>query len=72
MIADLYLGNEQINLALVANGLAWHYTKYSDDQTLAAAQREAATNKRGLWNDPRYVAPWDWRKLSKEERDLLR
>ena len=72
MIADLYLDDTQINLALVAYGLAWHYTKYSSDETLAAAQRTAAANKLGLWSDPRYVAPWDWRKLSKAERDKLR
>ena len=74
MIADLYRDGETISLnaALVHAGLAWHYTKYSDDPNLAAFQIDAATNKRGLWSDPRYVAPWDWRKLSKAERDLLR
>ena len=68
LIADLYRNGETISLnaALVHAGLAWHYTEYSDDETLAAA------NQRGLWSDPRYVAPWDWRKLSKEERDKLR
>lgn len=28
--------------------------------------------KLGLWSDPRFVAPWEWRKLSKVERDRLR
>ena len=74
IIADLYRNGETISLnaALVHAGLAWHYTEYSDDETLAATQDDAAANQRGLWSDPRYVAPWDWRKLSKEERDKLR
>ena len=74
MIADLYRDGEtmSVNAALVHAGLAWHYTKYSSDETLTAAQREAEANQLGLWSDPRYVAPWDWRKLSKEERDKLR
>ena len=74
MIADLYRDGEtmSVNAALVHSGLAWHYTKYSSDETLTAAQREAEANQLGLWSDPRYVAPWDWRKLSKDERDKLR
>ncbi|WP_407699771.1 thermonuclease family protein [Stieleria sedimenti] len=58
---------------LVAAGLAWYYTQYAlDDTELANAECKAREAERGLWADPRHVAPWDWRKLSKEERDQLR
>ena len=72
-IADVYLGdNTFINRELVKRGLAWHYKEYSDDPRLAENEREARLQKLGLWSDSRHVAPWDWRKLSKEERDELR
>ncbi len=46
---------------MVADGLAWHFTRYSDDKRLAAAEREARAARVGLWADEAPVAPWDWR-----------
>ena len=68
----MIIDGENLNSALVAAGLAWHYKRYSDDETLARAERDARAASLGLWSDPRHVAPWDWRKLSKDERDKLR
>jgi micrococcal nuclease len=72
LLGDVMIDGKSVNLALVAAGLAWHYVQYSSDETLAAAQRDAQRDRRGLWSDARHVAPWDWRKLSKVERDKLR
>ena len=72
MVAELYLEEQRITLAIVEAGLAWHAPQYSDDPKLAAAQHDARSEPRGLWTDHRYLAPWEWRKLSKEERDQLR
>ena len=72
VVAELYLENQRITLAIVEAGLAWHAPRYSDDPKLAKAQHEACSEPRGLWTDHRFVAPWDWRRLSKEERDQLR
>jgi len=71
-IADVYDEQGHVNLWLVQQGLAWHYTAYSDDVGLAAAEEHAKAANRGLWSDKRHVAPWNWRKLSKVERDELR
>lgn len=72
-IGDVYSESTLVNLELVCAGLAWHYVQYApDDKALAAAEAEARKAKRGLWSDARHVAPWDWRKLSKAERDKLR
>ncbi len=71
-IADLYVEGVHVNLWLVQQGLAWHYTAYSDDLALATAEQMAKKAGRGLWSDPRRVAPWNWRKLSKVERDTYR
>ncbi len=71
-IADLYDERGHINQWLVEQGLAWHYTAYSSNPDLASAESGARQAKRGLWSDPRHVAPWNWRKLSKVERDRFR
>ena len=72
LIADVHYGEKWLSLELVKAGLAWHYKKYSSDKLLADAEIAARESIIGLWGDPRHVAPWDWRKLSKEEMDKLR
>jgi len=59
-------------LSLLRAGLAWHYVRYDQSEVYAAAEATAKAAKRGLWRDPRPVAPWDWRKLPKAERDEVR
>ncbi len=61
------------NVSMVTNGLAWHYVKYApDDKELAGAEKWAREQRLRLWSDPRRIPPWEWRKLSKAERDKLR
>ena len=43
-------------------GLAWHYKHYDNTEAYAQAEQTARDNKRGLWSDPRAVAPWEFRK----------
>ncbi|WP_439881847.1 thermonuclease family protein [Pontibacter sp. MBLB2868] len=51
-----------LNEELVKNGFAWHYKAYSTDKNLANAEADARRFKRGLWQDPNPIAPWDYRK----------
>ncbi|MEO2013288.1 MAG: thermonuclease family protein [Fuerstiella sp.] len=68
VVEDLFLNGE-----LVKRGLAWHYKYYSDDKRLADAENNARLKKLGLWGGShKVIAPWDWRKLSKDERDEFR
>ena len=64
-LGNVYLGDLWINREQVVRGLAWHYTYYSDDPSLAAAEAEARQFHRGLWQDRRPVPPWDWRRQGK-------
>ncbi|MFC6999106.1 thermonuclease family protein [Rufibacter roseus] len=52
---------------LIKNGFAWHYTAYSKDPELARLEAEARADKRGLWDHPNPVAPWDFRRPKKGE-----
>ncbi|MCP4171580.1 MAG: hypothetical protein GY758_12490 [Fuerstiella sp.] len=68
MVGALFLKRE-----LVRRGLVRHYNEYSDDKRLADAEDVARMKKLGLWGGShKPMAPWDWRKLSKGERDEVR
>lgn len=67
-VAKLLLDGADINLELVQEGMAWHYRHYASDQfpgdapRYAAAERDARTAQRGLWNLPNPEPPWEWRR----------
>lgn len=50
-----------VNEELLKAGLAWHYTRYDDNEAWARMEKEARKNKTGLWSQPQPVAPWNWR-----------
>lgn len=60
-VADIAVGGRDVGLAMVEAGLAWHFTRYSSDPRLAAAEREAREARRGLWRDPNPIPPWEYR-----------
>lgn len=60
-VADVFYNDTLINYTLIANGLAWHYKKYSDDIILSEAETEAKNMGVGVWRDSVQIAPWDWR-----------
>lgn len=50
-----------VNKEMVRLGYAWHFKKYSDDMSYDKLEKEARNNRRGLWQEPNPVAPWDFR-----------
>lgn len=68
-IATVYLERKNINLHMVQQGLAWHYTKYAAElgqreaMIFANAERLAREAKKGLWGQEEPMAPWEWRIL---------
>src|SRR5690606_17292793 len=67
ILGDVFLGNHWVNYELTRDGWAWHYTQYSEDPDLAAAEQEAREAKRGLWADPnRPTPPWEFRRPTLE------
>lgn len=67
-VARLEVEGRDVCERLVREGLAWHYTRYSDDGALAEAEIDARRRRRGLWADGKPVAPWDWRATEKSRR----
>lgn len=65
----VYLGDTDINLAMVAAGHAWWYRYYApDNRLLEVTEREAREARRGLWASSDPVPPWEWRRQQRYSR----
>lgn len=66
-VGKIYYRRIDQNWRQVHAGLAWHYVKYSAEQSprdrkrYATAEVTARAARTGLWSAPNPVAPWDWR-----------
>ena len=63
-VAWLFVGETNINAAMVEQGAAWVYRYYTKDPTLMQQEAEARQEKRGLWalSQAQRIPPWVWRK----------
>ncbi len=63
IVGTLYLDQREINLELVAAGLAWffHPGDYPDAmrERYQQAEAEARSNQLGLWAEPAQLPPWE-------------
>jgi len=68
---------EDVGLAQVESGLAWHYRQYQTEQSpedrrrYALAEQEARAKREGLWRDERPVPPWEYRNGYRASRERL-
>ena len=65
VVAVCHAGSTNLNAALVRQGWALAYRRYSKD--FVDDEAEARRNKRGLWAG-RFTAPWDWRKERRQQK----
>jgi putative membrane protein len=61
LIATVYVGERSVNRALVEEGWAWRFDRYSRDPALLALQEAARAAHRGLWAAPSPEPPWVYR-----------
>ena len=75
-LGKILLDRNDINLAMINAGLAWHYKKYQKEQSrsdrllYAHAEEQARQQRIGLWRDPSPTPPWEWRKGGRTNDDL--
>jgi len=63
-VAKSFLENgTDISLAMIQNGMAWHYAEYSSEKDYADAQIEARGFELGIWKDKNVIEPWEVRSL---------
>jgi len=70
LLGTVYLGSININLEMVKAGLAWHYVYFAKNaKDIAQAEAGAREKKLGLWADPNPTPPWDFRRMTKKNRN---
>lgn len=65
-LSVIWCEGREVNLELVKLGLAWHYAYHDKTEAYREAEAEARANKRGLWQDPNPVNPYEWRKRKRK------
>lgn len=63
LLGTLFVADRDLNRELVAEGWAWAFTGFAEDEDLVAAESAARRARRGLWADPQPLAPSRWREL---------
>ena len=68
-VARITLNGQDINLAQIRNGNAWHYRHYArpnqhpaEYRRYESAETQARQNRTGLWANGNPTAPWDFRR----------
>jgi micrococcal nuclease len=69
IIADVLLADgTNVNHALVEEGRCWWSRKSAPDNAeLERLELEAREAKRGLWEDPEPIPPWEFRKAQRKQ-----
>ena len=60
------LDGKEINLVMVQSGYAWHYSYYDKTPAYIEAEKQARAEKKGLWQDPNPINPFEYRKQNKK------
>ena len=77
LLGTVLIGSVNANLEQLKDGMAWYYGQYEYDvpeierALYKAAEAEAQTAKRGLWQDGRAVAPWVFRHPSATHPEVV-
>jgi micrococcal nuclease len=69
-IANVFLSDgSNLAIHLLEQGLAWHYTVYSNSKELAAIEKKARDQKKGLWVQENPLEPWKYREQQKKTEE---
>ena len=66
-VGKIILGNQDICLQMIKDGMAWHYKDYEKEQSkterdlYSQAEIKARSEKIGLWQDSKAIAPSTFR-----------
>jgi len=61
LLGHVYFGDHWLNLDLVREGAAWHFTRVSKDGRIADAEASARKALKGLWSSGQPTPPWEFR-----------
>lgn len=66
-VGVIWYSNNNLNIDLLKNGLAWHYTDFDKSKAYSEAEKTARLAKRNIWSKKSPTAPWQWRKNKKKK-----
>lgn len=75
-LGTLWLNEDDVNLAQIQAGFAWHYRRFAAQQALArrlsyaAAETAARQAKLGLWQETNPTPPWDFRQQQRTQQAI--
>ena len=67
IIGTVFYKQVNVNRIMVQEGYAWHFKKYSSDNLFSEAETQAKKAKRGLWVQPKPIAPWNFRQIRRRK-----
>ena len=62
ILGTIFCGTNEVNLAMVQTGNAWHYNRFDRTTAYSAAESAAKVARLGLWSQPDPIDPFAWRK----------
>ena len=69
IVGKVWLGNIDINRAMVSEGHAWVYRQYMNDTSLLNDETMAKQEGLGLWSMDDPIGPWEWRRRPQGEEN---
>lgn len=66
-LGEVMVGTASANKAMVHLGLAWAYRPKLQDSSYLDIESSARQDRRGLWADPKPVAPWTYRREQRQK-----
>lgn len=67
-VAEVFYNNQNINKAMVTQGMAWAYREYMTDNEYLSLEDKARKAGIGLWSQPNPVYPSDFRRAQRGEQ----
>lgn len=74
VIGLVKVDGQSLSELIVQNGYAWVYTKYCKEKFCsdwARLEGIARQQKKGMWQDPVVVPPWEWRSAQREGKQSV-
>jgi endonuclease YncB( thermonuclease family) len=68
IVGTTWIDGEDINLRMLRDGMAWHYSFFDKTPEYAEAERMAQNNKCGLWIERNPVNPHQFRKMNRRKK----
>ena len=68
ILGVIYCDGAEINLVMVQNGYAWHYSFYDKTPAYIQAEKQARADKKGLWADSAPENPQQFRQIKNSRK----